>query len=495
MSQAQQAQMMKELEELQMRESLKLYNLLSEMCFNKCVNTFHGKELDSEETGCMHTCVATIDTTIETACDEIKMYLHFALQGAGCLEADFAASVSSPRAHEHSRAEMGMYWQTANPWKNIAVAQIPVYKAFPPVSGVVQILLTQQIDYEGLDGAKTALTVLSSYLGLLLISMPLTFCRAGDALPGGGREGNYGSRKYHPLMPVTLACDILGNIASQFSIVYCGSLLYMVVYSSITVFSALIRWRVYDKPLSRQKWMAVGCITVGLTLTMVGADVGSDASVDSGSLGLIFFGMVLALCGAIFYALVYVLTEQIMDAGETTPSPLAMATFTGFYGSLCTSVYILLFVGPSWSSLVLRPAKAKGSTYAAIVAQYVLLLAMCGAHNLSFVFTSKETGAVVAGVNKSLQTISVFIFSAIFFGNEHIEQRFTVGKGLSLIFVIVGVLLYSSSARAESSADGEGGKSIEAVRRSEYSAVSMQDASMKDAGQMVEDDDEEFGLQ
>ena len=57
MSQAQQAQMMKELEELQMRESLKLYNLLSEMCFNKCVNTFHGKELDSEETGCMHTCV------------------------------------------------------------------------------------------------------------------------------------------------------------------------------------------------------------------------------------------------------------------------------------------------------------------------------------------------------------------------------------------------------------------------------------------------------
>ena len=68
------------------------------------------------------------------------------------------------------------------------------------------------------------------------------------------------------------------------------------------------------------------------------------------------------------------------------------------------------------------------------------------------------------------------------------------GKGLSLIFVVVGVLLYSSSARAESSADGDGGKSIEAVRRSEYSAVSMQDASMKDAGQMVEDD-EEFGLQ
>ena len=58
MSQAQEAKLMKELQELQMREALKLYNNLSEMCFNKCVNSFLRKDLADEEQSCMNTCTA-----------------------------------------------------------------------------------------------------------------------------------------------------------------------------------------------------------------------------------------------------------------------------------------------------------------------------------------------------------------------------------------------------------------------------------------------------
>jgi len=48
---------MKELNSMQMMESIQTYNGLVDRCFNECVSTFRSKTLDSQETECVKRCV------------------------------------------------------------------------------------------------------------------------------------------------------------------------------------------------------------------------------------------------------------------------------------------------------------------------------------------------------------------------------------------------------------------------------------------------------
>jgi len=44
------------LEEMQVKDSVTLYNRLLDRCFDSCVHSFHGKKLDSSESSCINTC-------------------------------------------------------------------------------------------------------------------------------------------------------------------------------------------------------------------------------------------------------------------------------------------------------------------------------------------------------------------------------------------------------------------------------------------------------
>ena len=350
--------------------------------------------------------------------------------------------------------------------------------------GVFQVVMIQWLDYHGIDGGHTGLTVLSSYLGMLLFAVPFLFRTKASASE---------APMYHRLFPVVIAIDVCSNVCNQLSIGMCGSMLFMVIYSSIIVFAAVIRWRVFGKPLQRQQSLALAIITVGLVVTAFdGAEThdgggatalnvsgfspssffssDSTSPVDtiprSGGRSLLFTpgggngpapvdpgkiiaGMCLALMGAFGYAVVYVLTEQV-TVQDSAPDPYAFASFSGFYGSVLVASYMVLNVGPVWKEKVIAPMDAKQTSYGRVCAVYVGLLFMCGAHNLSFVFLGKNGGgAVVAGVNKAVQTISVFAASAIWFGPEHPEQRMTSFKIVALILVVIGVLVYSAAPKVK----------------------------------------------
>ena len=78
---------------------------------------------------------------------------------------------------------------------------------------------------------------------------------------------------------------------------------------------------------------------------------------------------------------------------------------------------------------MLEPMKAAHGSYGNCVIMYFLLLLMCGLHNISIIYVGKSGGGAVAtGVNKAVQTVSVFVASAIFYGAEHLEQKFTFEK-------------------------------------------------------------------
>jgi import inner membrane translocase subunit TIM9 len=48
---------MKELNSMQMMESIQTYNGLVDRCFNECVSSFRSKSLDTQETECVKKCV------------------------------------------------------------------------------------------------------------------------------------------------------------------------------------------------------------------------------------------------------------------------------------------------------------------------------------------------------------------------------------------------------------------------------------------------------
>jgi hypothetical protein len=58
-------------------------------------------------------------------------------------------------------------------------------------------------------------------------------------------------------------------------------------------------------------------------------------------------------------------------------------------------------------------------------------------------------------VNKSVQTVSTFILSALVFGAAHEAERFTYAKGAALVLVILGVLLYALRSPQQSSEGDE----------------------------------------
>ena len=125
-------------------------------------------------------------------------------------------------------------------------------------TGVFQVLIVQYLDYHGIQGGDTGLGVLSSYLGLLLFAMPFMF------------DENDRRPRYHKMFIPTVVCDLLGQICAQVSIQMCGSGLFMVIYSSITVFAALFRWYVYGKSLSQGQWSGIFIISLGLMVTALG---------------------------------------------------------------------------------------------------------------------------------------------------------------------------------------------------------------------------------
>ncbi|KAL4441805.1 hypothetical protein ABPG77_003721 [Micractinium sp. CCAP 211/92] len=54
----QQQQLLQEIEKMQVRDSLRMYNSLVERCFKDCVESFRRKDLDATEEKCVQSCAA-----------------------------------------------------------------------------------------------------------------------------------------------------------------------------------------------------------------------------------------------------------------------------------------------------------------------------------------------------------------------------------------------------------------------------------------------------
>merc|ERR1719191_2068954 len=95
-------------------------------------------------------------------------------------------------------------------------------------------------------------------------------------MPGGdppkAKVPNETASRYLPLI---CAWDCLAQVVSFFALVWAGSALYQLVYSSILIVTAALRHFLLGKKLSLQQWMACIIVTSGLFLSSLGMNNGS----------------------------------------------------------------------------------------------------------------------------------------------------------------------------------------------------------------------------
>lgn len=76
---------------------------------------------------------------------------------------------------------------------------------------------------------------------------------------------------------------------------------------------------------------------------------------------------------------------------------------------------------------------------------YFAICVCCFLHNLAFYYLTRLS-AVMAGINKAVQAVSVFAFSHLCYCDIDAQQCLTSGKIVAMALVVLGVLLFSFGA-------------------------------------------------
>jgi hypothetical protein len=270
-----------------------------------------------------------------------------------------------------------------------------------------------------------------------------------------------------------------------FGIKAAGSGLYIVIFSSLTVWTALIRRFGFGLTLAWVKWLAVLVITAGLAVDAAAALIADPIKgVDMYLIG----GLLAATTAALFDALMYCFAEHALDAKDESNRP-SEADFMWLIGLIDFPIilaYILAYVAMGdWDELVVdkihdagtcdvggsssgggddgaAPKTASACETAGgewVPAGGTLLsvgLLWCfqgfnlWLHYITFFYCCKLGSAVSGAVNKALQSASIFVLSwAVYcppalvghLSNE--DQCLTPPKIICAVTVIGGVLLYA----------------------------------------------------
>ena len=345
------------------------------------------------------------------------------------------------------------------------------------LSGVSQPLLMTLCKNAGLANSKAQLYMLFYYLGptfLLLTLLPPGWC-AGSAFLLGRKPGYEGTtddeHRIRPsIMAIGKACvTALFDIAAQ-SLNYtgasmAGATIFAVIYSSVTVWTAVFSRLFLGRRLNHRQWIAVFVVFGGLCIT----------AVDSAKLGdSITQGTVLILIGSCMHGATYVMSEAIMKvAGDVSSidddddnsaiwaqqvnpnvrreklSVRENAAIQGLVAFVGLLGWQFLYTAKRWDETIRDPMEASGTT----VLHALLILSCFSVANLLHSFSFYHTlanypgGSTSAGVMKGLQAVIVFL-AAHFLYCGHAGgdgMCFSLPKFASLVTVVSGVVLFSAS--------------------------------------------------
>eukprot|EP00669_Euglena_mutabilis_P003327 TRINITY_DN14275_c0_g1_i1.p1 TRINITY_DN14275_c0_g1~~TRINITY_DN14275_c0_g1_i1.p1 ORF type:complete len:364 (-),score=87.76 TRINITY_DN14275_c0_g1_i1:193-1284(-) len=321
------------------------------------------------------------------------------------------------------------------------------------LSGVCQPILVDALKYEGFMGGKDAsrpsthIGVLLNMIGMVFIGMVYLVRHPWPRLT----RGQYRN------MAVVCLLDLLSQALVMYGQLKVGGGLYVVLYSSCTVWTAVLSRLLLGKVLHRQQWIGVAEVTGGLILSKVSllapSDVGRVFAAD------VFAGGLVLLGGAVLHSLTAVAMERLLVGrpGEQRIAPMA---FAGWLGLVSTAVLVgynaWLARAAGFRHLFIDPVAEAGGSWETLARGVPALVLANAIHAGAFFYVVSSNGAVSAGIMKGTQAFAVFVINATLFCSLDATQCVTVYRdgalyspGLLKVFamglVVHGILQHAAA--------------------------------------------------
>ena len=321
------------------------------------------------------------------------------------------------------------------------------------VSGVSQPLLMTVASRTGVADPRAQLYMLFYYAGPASVGLTLRRRKSSDLASSSAEtaaaaaehdRSDTSDERYWPSLPTIARAasiavlDIVAQSMNYTGNTLCGPTVFAIIYSSVTIWSAVYSRLLLSRDLNCTQWVGVASVFLGLALTALhSVNIGQD----------VFLGACLVVVGSSLHALTYVVSEKLMTVGDDKISVRANCAVQGAVACFALLMWQLFYTLPRFQELIGGPMDAAGSSWVGAV----IVLGSIGLANLihstTFFHTLKHFpgGSVSAGVMKGLQAVLVFIFTSIVFcgtAGTGAEMCFDSLKLLSLIVVVGGVTLY-----------------------------------------------------
>lgn len=306
-----------------------------------------------------------------------------------------------------------------------SMSLIFVLAGFYTLSGVTQPLIMTLAKEVGIADPRAQLYMLFYYLGPALVTFAVPKWPTGPYIAKSALIAVFDS--------TAQAMNYTGSALA-------GPTIFAIIYSSVTVWTAVFSIFLLRCMLSLWQWLGVVIVFGGLCITGFSSHtLGSD--VTHGAL-LIFFGSTM-------HALTYVMSEYIM-AGDHV-SVQANCAIQGIVASSFIMLWQLFYTRPHWEEVIREPMEKAGYSASWWPAVGILLsfTASNFVHAICFFHTLKHFpgGATSAGVMKALQAVLVFVLTSLAYCGRlgGPEMCFSDAKLMSLVVVVGGVLLFGKA--------------------------------------------------
>lgn len=244
--------------------------------------------------------------------------------------------------------------------------------------------------------------------------------------------------------------EVLGNVLGTQGLIYAGSGLFQVVYSSVVLFTALLSKFFLSRSPQPKQWLALLLIFLGLAFSALGgaqkpksASVATDASSTTTST---MIGIFLTLLCAVTYSSSYITVEWFLQDASDPPSERDLQGYSGLCGLSIILLYTTVHTIPNWNHLVTDNIAAKHGSPTRVLVDYIIVALSGFFHSVSYYKLVGSVGAVSTGVLQALRAVSVFGLSSLAFCGDHPEQCVNGPKIVSMIVVAAGLIGYSNYA-------------------------------------------------
>lgn len=225
-----------------------------------------------------------------------------------------------------------------------AAAATIAFASFYVLSGATQPLLMTLAKESGLADPKCQLYMLFYYLGPASVLCCLL----------SNKDTVWPSPRVLCKASCIAVFDFTAQALNYTGSAMAGPTLFAIIYSSVTVWTAIFSWIFLSRRLNNWQWLGIFIVFAGLAIT----------SLDSVAMGReVFIGSCLVTIGSMIHALTYVASEAVMTKGEETLSVQENCAIQGIVSCGALLSWQLIYTRPRFHELILEPMEASHTSY------------------------------------------------------------------------------------------------------------------------------------